>query len=275
VESVTAKYTTGAVELPNGVHMPYLEHGEPAGRSVLFVHAVGDSGRLFETLLSHLPESIHALAPTLRGHGDASRPESGYRSTDSAGDLAAFTNALRIQEAVVVGASSGGQVALRMALDYPGSVLGLVLLGSPLRLGDKPRLREAWDSTFSKLTDPIDPQFVRDFVDSVVVQPLPEAVRESLVNESLKAPAFVWRETMARLLEDDVSAELGRVAAPTLVAWGERDTVLPRDEQKALVSGIPRARLLVYDGGGHAFYLEDPARVAADLVAFVEALDAR
>ena len=54
---------------------------------MVLVHAVGDSWRSFERVLGHLPESIHAFAPTLRGHADASRPESGYRSCDFAGDL--------------------------------------------------------------------------------------------------------------------------------------------------------------------------------------------
>jgi pimeloyl-ACP methyl ester carboxylesterase len=264
-----------AVELAGGVRMPYIEQGDPTARTVLFVHAVGDSGRAFEALLAHLPDSIHAVAPTLRGHGDASRPESGYRSADFAGDLVAFMDALCIEAAVVVGASSGGQVALRIALDHPERILGLVLLGSPLRLSDKPAVREAWDSTLSLLEDPIHSAFVRDFIESIVVRPVPEAVLETLVQEGLKAPAFVWKATIAALLEDDLSPYLGDVAAPTLVVWGDRDAILPRSEQEALATGIPGARLLVYEGGGHAFYWEDAARVAADLVAFVESLEGR
>jgi non-heme chloroperoxidase len=263
-----------AVELASGIRMPYIEQGDPTARTVLFVHAVGDSGRAFEALLAHLPDSIHAVAPTLRGHGDASRPESGYRSAEFAGDLVAFMDARCIEAAVVVGASSGGQVALRLALDHPQRILGLVLLGSPLRLSDKPAVREAWDLTLSQLEDPIDPGFVRNFIESVVVRPVPEGVRETLVQESLKVPAFVWKATMAAMLEDDLSPQIGNVAAPTLVVWGDHDAILPRSEQEALATGIRGARLLVYEGGGHAFYWEDAARVAADLVAFVESLDA-
>ncbi|HET6476562.1 MAG TPA: alpha/beta hydrolase [Thermoleophilia bacterium] len=266
--------TLAAVELASGVRMPYMEQGDPAACAVLLVHAVGDSGRAFEALLAYLPDAIHAVAPTLRGHGDASRPESGYRSADFAGDLAAFMDALRIEAAVVVGASSGGQVALRLALDHPERILGLVLLGSPLRLSDKPGVREAWDATLSLLEDPIDPGFVRDFIESIVVQPVPEAVIETLVQESLKVPAFVWKATMSALLEDDLSPRIGDVAAPTLVVWGDQDAILPRSEQEALATGIRGARLLVYEGGGHAFYWEDAERVAADLVAFVGSLDA-
>ena len=198
---------TLTVELPNGVRMPCIDQGDPTAPTVLLVHGVGDSGRAFEALLAHLPDSVRAVAPTLRGHGSASRPESGYRSADFAGDLAALMDALRIEAAVVVGASSGGQVALRLALDCPERILGVVLLGSPLRLSDKPAVREAWDSTFSLLEDPIDPDFVRDFIASTVVRPVPADVVENLVQESLRVPAFVWKATIAALLEDDLSPQ--------------------------------------------------------------------
>jgi pimeloyl-ACP methyl ester carboxylesterase len=150
-----------------------------------------------------------------------------------------------------------------------------VLLGAPLRLGDKPRIREAWKTTFSKLSDPIDPQFLGEFLDSIVVHPQPQPLRDGLVGESLKTPAFVWKETMAGLLDDDPSAELAHLAAPTLVLWGDRDRVLPCEEQEELASRIPKARLGVYEGGGHAFYWEDPARVAADVAAFARSLATR
>jgi pimeloyl-ACP methyl ester carboxylesterase len=270
VEGGTAAQFFGTVELSNRLRLPYVEQGSPSGVPLVLVHAVGDSWRSFERVLCHLPESIHAFALTLRGHGDAARPESGYRSSDFAGDLAGFLGALGLEAAVIVGGSSGGLVAQRFAIDRPDRTLGLVLLGSPLSLGNKPGARKLWDSTFSKLTDPIDPDFVRGFVESTVVRPVPDAFLNAMVRESLKVPAQVWKATVKGLLEDDFSRELGSIQAPTLVAWGDRDTILPREEQERLAAGIPNARLLVYPGSGHAFYWEDPARVASDLTAFVE-----
>ncbi len=264
----------GLIEVRTGVRMPYLEQGYPNGVPLILVHAVGDSGRIFEGLLDNLPESIHALAPTLRGHGDASRPEAGYRSHDFAADLAAFMEELGIHAAVVAGGSSGGLVAQCFAISNPDHVRGLVLLGSPLTLGDKPGARELWDSTFSKLTDPVDPAFIRGFAESTLTRPMPDDLMESALHESLKVPAFVWRATVRGILDDDFSAELRRINAPTLVIWGDEDALVPREDQDALARGIPDARLLVYQGAGHAFYWEDPARAGADLALFVAGLAA-
>ena len=258
----------GEVELRTAVRMPYFEQGDPSGTPLVLVHAVGDSQRIFEGLLDHLPVSIHAFAPTMRGHGDASRPQTGYRSSDYAADLAAFMDALGIEAAIVAGGSSGGLVAQHFSVHFPDRLLGLVLLGAPLTFRNKPAAQAQGNTTLSTLADPLDPDFVRGFVEGLLSRPMPEAAVDIAVQESLKAPAFVWRETLKGILEDDFSEELSRVAVPALVIWGEGDALLPREDQETLARLIHGARLVVYPGAGHLFYWEEPARVAADLAAF-------
>jgi pimeloyl-ACP methyl ester carboxylesterase len=179
-------------------------------------------------------------------------------------------DAVNLEAAVIVGASSGGLVGQRFAIDFPDSILGLVLLGAPLTFRNKPFAQELWDSTVSKLADPIDPAFVRRFAESTLSQPAQEAILAALLREYLKVPAFVWRETLKGILEDDFSAELVRIGVPTLAIWGDRDTVLPKEDQEAFTHLIRGARLVVYPGAGHLFYWEEPARVAVDLVSFIK-----
>ena len=264
-----------SVELPNGVAIPYAEQGDTSGYPVVLLHAIADSWRSFERVLSDLPESIHAFALTQRGHGDASRPARGYHSRDFAADLAAFMDALHLEAAVVVGGSSGGFVARRFAIDHPERTLGLVLLGSPAILRDKPGVLEMWDSTISELKDPISPDLVREFAEGTLTRPVPQAFLETIVQENLKAPARVWRATFEGLLEDDSLEELDKIKAPTLIVWGDQDAILPRSDQETLAAAITGSRLLVYPGAGHAFYWEDPGRVASDLAAFIAELETK
>jgi pimeloyl-ACP methyl ester carboxylesterase len=254
--------------------LPYAEQGDPSGIPLLFLHAIADSWHTFELILAHLPDNIHAFALTQRGHGDASRPRAGYRVHDFVADLAAFINEVQLKAAVIVGGSSGGFVARRFVIDHPERTLGLVLMGSPASLRDKLGMQELWDSTMSKLSDPVDPSFVHEFAASTLAQPVPQAFFETIVQENLKVPAFVWRETFEGLMADESFKELHTIKAPTLILWGDQDTILPRSDQEALAAAIPGSRLVVYAGAGHAFYWEEPDRVASDLVAFIEALDA-
>ena len=260
------------VELPNGVRLPYVEQGDPTGPTLILLHPVGDSWRAFEGLLSKLPDSIHAFAPTQRGHGDASRPESGYRSKDFAEDLLYLMDALDIEAAFIAGGSSGGLVAQRFAIDHPDRVQGLIFLAAPLRLTDNPMTPKVLESV-SELTDPVGPEFVRDFAGGIVREHVSPEQFEEMMDESMKVPAFVWKATIAGIVEDDFSSNLPDVSAPALVMWGDQDRGLPRGDQERLVELLQDAQLIVYRGGGHMLYWQLPDQVAADVASFINEHD--
>jgi non-heme chloroperoxidase len=259
--------TIKPVELPHRVKLQYVEQGDPSGIPVVLLHGVTDSWRSFEPVLPRLPESIHAFALTQRSHGDADRPASGYRPRDFAADVAAFMDALDIGSAIIVGHSMGSYAAQRFAMDHPERALGLVLVGSFTNWRDNPVVAEFWEEALSKLADPIDPEFMREFQGSPLMEP---AFLETVVREALKVRARVWREAWKALMDTDHSGELGKIEAPTLIVWGAQDELIPRSEQDALAAAIAGSQPVVYPGIGHGLHRDAPERFANDLVAFVE-----
>lgn len=264
------KFNVLTVELQNKIRLQYVEQGDSLGFPLILLHGYVDSWRSFERVLPYLPKSIHSFALTQRGHGDASRPASDYLVRDFATDLVEFIDLLGIKTAAIVGGSSGGIVARRFAIDHPNRISGLILAGSPFTLRDKPSVLELWDSTISKFGDPIEPGFVRGFMENQLAKQVPQAFLATMLRENLKVPARVWKETLKGLLEDDSSDELNKIKAPTLIVWGDKDAVIPQSDQKTLLEQIMGSRLVVYPGAGHALYWEEPARFASDIVTFVE-----
>jgi FAD/FMN-containing dehydrogenase/pimeloyl-ACP methyl ester carboxylesterase len=250
------------------VRLPVIEQGDEDGLPVVFLHGLSDSARSFEPLLAQLPPSIRAIAVTQRGHGDAPKPEGGYTFEQMAADVVGVLDAMGIDRAVIAGHSMGSIVAKRIAIDAPDRVAGLVLMGARPSFTD-PVLEAEFFSLLDTFEDPIDPGFVREFQESTLAQPVPEEYLETVVAESLKLPARVWR-ALSSSLRQDSAAGLEKIAAPTLVAWGARDEFALREHQDALVDAIPGARLLEYRVGGHAFHWEDPPAFASDLLAFVD-----
>lgn len=114
------------------------------------------------------------------------------------------------------------------------------------------------------------PAFVLEFQRSTLAHPVPQAFLDTVVRESLKVPARVWRATFADFLKADFSTELNTIKPPTFILWGDRDEYFPRVDQMALQAAIPRSRFVVYSGGGHAFHWEDPARFASDLAGMAQ-----
>jgi rifampin ADP-ribosylating transferase len=223
-------------------------------------------------VLAALPKPIHAFAFDQRGHGDAPKPSDGYELRDVADYVGAFMDAVGLEAAVLAGASSGGYVAQRFAVDNPGRTLGLALVGSPRSLrGPRPPFADV----VAGLDDPIDRAFARELSEGMVARQVPNAVMAMLCEENLKAPARVWRDALAGLLAARPPLDTGRISAPTLIVWGARDSLLPRADQEAMATEIPGARLVIYPDVGHLPVIEAPERVAADISALCEVVATR
>lgn len=270
MQVATMPLVAKTVRLGAGLNLEYVERGSDGGLPVVFLHGVTDSWKSFEDILSRLPESIHAYAVSQRGHGNSSRPLSGYRVADMAADLGLFMNALEIPQAVLVGHSMGSFVAQRFAIDRPSRTAGLVLLGSGTGMHDNEVIYDLWSSTMATITDPIDPAIAREFQLSTLARPIAPSALDGFVLESLKVPARVWRAVFAGFLELDHRDELELITSPTLIADGDRDDLFTPAQQHALRDAIPGSELLIYAGGGHAAHWEDPDRVTADLTSFFE-----
>jgi pimeloyl-ACP methyl ester carboxylesterase len=256
----------------DGLELPYVEQGDPDGVPVVLLHAWLDSLRCFDQLMPLLPDRMHAFAFDQRGHGDAGKPADGYGLRDFADDVGAFMDAVGLDVAVLVGASSGGYVAQRFAVDSPGRTLGLALLGSPRSLrGPRPTFADV----IATLEDPIDPAFVRGLNEGMVGRDIPEGVMATLCEENLNVPARVWRDAFEGLLAAEPPLDIGRISAPTLIVWGARDSLLERADQEAMAAEIPGARLVIYPDVGHLPVIEAPERVAADLAALCDPLATR
>ncbi|GAA1526641.1 alpha/beta hydrolase [Kribbella lupini] len=262
MHTISAKTVT----LASGLSVDFAETGDPGGIPVVFVHGYVESWRYFELVLEHLPPALHGYALTLRGHGGADGP-GGYAPGDFAADVLGFLDAVGLERAAIVGASSGGLVAQLVASSQPHRVSALVLLSAPVALADKPGVIARWEE-IAKLEDPVDPAFVEEFVLATSPASVPDELVRVLVGESQKIPARVWKETLRGLIDADLPVALERITAPTLLIWGDQDAFVAGD-QAILLRDIPDARQVVYEGCGHGPHLAEPERVVRDLVHFL------
>jgi pimeloyl-ACP methyl ester carboxylesterase len=227
-----------------------------------------DSWRSYEPVLDLLPDSVRAVAVSQRGHGESDKPETGYGVEDFATDVVSLLDALAIERAVVAGHSGSCLVARRVALDHPSRVAGLILEASPTTLRDDAHLRRSVESLLSELDDPISPELARSLVVETSSETLAPELVDLLVEDVLAVPALVCKEMFAALLEYDDQSELQLIEAPTLLVWGDADSLVSRDMQDQLAESIHDAHLVVYPRVGHTPRWEDPARFSAELVTF-------
>jgi pimeloyl-ACP methyl ester carboxylesterase len=267
MRAVTPAVST--ITVASGVTLSYAATGD-GPHPVVLLPGPTDSWPSYKPVLDELPLWIRAIAVSQRGHGDSDKPATGYQVKDFATDAVALLDALGIERAVVSGHSGSCLVARRVAIDHPERIAGLVLEASPTTLVGDPGLAGFVSSLVEDLKDPIHPDFARSVIADTSSDLLEPELLEELTGELLKVPARVWQEMFAGLLVYDDRAELARITAPTLLVWGDADTLVGRDKQQTLAELIPGAELVVYPDVGHTPRWEDPARFAADVAAHNE-----
>ncbi|HYH16407.1 MAG TPA: alpha/beta hydrolase, partial [Flavisolibacter sp.] len=107
------------------------------------------------------------------------------------------------------------------------------------------------------------------FQKSTLSRPIDSAYYHQLVGESLKVPAHVWKEAMQQILYADLTKQLSFINKPTLIFWGDKDSICPLSSQETLQKGIRGSSLKIYKGVGHALHWEEPERFAKDLSTFI------
>jgi non-heme chloroperoxidase len=260
-----------SVRLPNGVTLRYVERGRSAATPIILLHGFPDSWLSYEPVLAHMPSSVHVIALSQRGFGNADKPECGYHPRDLAADLADFMTLRGIPAAIIVGHSMGALVAQSFALDFPERVSGLVLIGTFKTLAGNADLLEMIAS-LERMKDPVDLDLVRGFQASTLAQPVPGEFFHTVVAEGARLPLGVWRAALKEIAAYDDFEELHKIAAPTILFWGERDGFSTYEQQEELASEIAGAELRVYAGAGHSLHWEEPRRFAVDLANFVRAI---
>ena len=234
-----------------GPEFRWLERG--SGEAVILLHGLMGQMHHWDAVLDGLAGSARAIAldlPIL--HRRLSEA-----SLDAlAGHVAGFMDALEISRAVVGGNSLGGHVALRLALDQPDRVTGLVLTGSS----------GLFERGFSSgVPHRPDRRWVREKMEEVFFDS--SLVTDGWVEEAhrvVTTPASALRVLrLARdARRDNLEARLGRIAVPALLVWGRDDRITPLEVGERFRELIPDARLVSLARCGHAPMLEHADRFA-------------
>ena len=258
-----------SLHIPTRLGSTHLIASGPANAPVaILLPSMAGTATLWQPNVAALSRHFRTYAVDVIGQVGKSVPTRRIRSSlDFADWLVDVMDGLGVRRASLIGSSYGAFLAMNQALATPERVERLVLIGSAVTATNQALLEV--QASLRTLQNPVPAQFARQFQASTAYAALPEAFFDQLVTESRKLPARLWREVLDGAITFDDAADLGQIMAPTLLLWGDRDALFPRQEQERLVASIPDARLLVYPETGHCPNWEHPERVANDLDAFM------
>lgn len=258
-----------AIDL-GGTRVNYVEIGE--GAPIVFVHGLGGCWQNWLENLPHFAARGHrAIALDLPGFGRSPLPDWPI-SIPAYGRLVDdFRRRLGVTEATLVGNSMGGFIAAEIATARPGWVRRLVL-ASPAGMSTA-RTRGESVAVATRISGVVAPLLLRlgngGMRRAAIREALfrgvfrfPLEIRTELLweffNGGLGAPGFLSAATA--LVAYDFRDRIPQIEAPTLIAWGRNDLVVPSTDARAYGDRIPGSEVVILDRCGHVAMAERPVR---------------
>ncbi len=219
------------------------------GKPIVFIHGLGGSTRWWSRNVEAFARRYRVYVVDLVGFG-ASQCGHPFVLADAASYLSRWMTRVGIQQATVVGHSMGGYIAAELAADYPHKVDKLILVDAAAA--------------------PFDPSYVKTAVGMVSsLRSTPLSLLSVMVTDSYKAGPRTIVKAAMELKNTDLRAKLRRIQAPTLIVWGENDTVTPRKMADVLRQAIPGAEFKLMKRVGHSPMWERPAEFNQTLLHFL------
>lgn len=247
--------------LINGITLHYKQEGQADNIPLVFINSLGTDLRIWDALISSFAESYAIVRYDKRGHGLSDCPSQPYTLRDHSSDLVGLLNHLHIEEAIFVGISVGGMIALDFAYMHPTRVKALVLCDTATRIGTA----EIWNERIAILHQHgmeylADSVMTRWFASSFQQQHL--AAYRGYRNMLVRTPVDGYIGTCAAIRDADLTAQTSTIKAQSLVLCGAEDLSTPPDLVQGLANTLPDTRFHLIAGAGHLPCIEQPLLVA-------------
>ena len=265
------------IKVENNVHLHVTDAGE--GRPIVLIPGWPLSDEMYEYQYNDLiNKNFRAIGITLRGFGKSDKPYEAYNYDVHAADIKVVLKKLDIKDAVLVGFSMGGAIAIRYVSQYKSArVSKLVLAGAAAPIWTQ---REDFPYNLPKtaVDDLIKqnfadrPKLLSDFakIFSATETSLNEGIGTWLNGIGLSASSYATAQCLVALRDTDLRPDLANIAIPTLILHGKHDKICSFDLAGQMKAAIPASQLVPFQKSGHSLFLEETHKFNTELIKFAE-----
>jgi pimeloyl-ACP methyl ester carboxylesterase len=244
-------------------------HYDGNGPRLLLIHGISSNGGGWDPVIDDLTQHFSPVAVDLRGHGESTKPESGYLYDNYIGDIEHLLVALDMENPLIIGHSLGGIISLWWAARHPSQAKALVIEDSPLRSGED--FRPAFEEWLRLNAMPYE-----ELVELNMTE-YPEWSREmaeSRAHAMFSTKRAVFQELMADSMANegvDRLREIEGIKSPVLLVHGDYQTggMVHPEDIVALPQRLPNARTVRIPGGGHTLHRSSKEEFLAAAVPFL------
>ncbi|WP_006788170.1 alpha/beta fold hydrolase [Thiorhodospira sibirica] len=256
---------------------------------VVFLHGSFLSSRSWAEVMPQVLPEATLIAPDRPAFGLTSRPlpmqgEASVYGPDAQSDLIVrLLDQLGHPQAVLVGNSTGGSLALYTALRYPQRVQGLVLVGAMAYSGYATAQFPRWLPPFLRRIEPLGVAMMRFMIQRLFAKTLKSFWADPTLVSAERLEAYrqdfqqgpwdhAWWELFLASHPLHLAERLAQITQPCLVLSGEHDRTVKVEESVRLAEDLPQARLVILKDCAHLPQEEVPLRFAEALNTFLQQL---
>lgn len=234
----------------------YIKQG--TGRTVLILPGWGTVANTYLTLINSISTYANVLCLDMPGFGESEEPKRSWNLDDYIDFIIKFIESQKIEELDLIGHSNGGRIIIKLMgqENLKFKVNKIILIGSAGIVNKKSlRVRlKIKTFKFCKKIAQLKPI-------KMIFPNLLDKVKNHFGSADYKDANPIMKETMVKLINEDVRNFLPKINVPTLLIWGENDTATPITDAEIMEKMIPDAGLIKVKGCSHYVFLENPAFV--------------
>lgn len=226
----------------NGIKVNYIQEGKGKWNLVC-LHGWGQNIEMMQMVNQHFNHRFCVTVLDFPGFGGSEEPPVSWSVQDYTDFLKNFLDVLKIENPIFVGHSFGCRVAIRYAAKYP--VHKMILTGAA---GIKPKHGVDWYlKTYSY-------KAAKKIFSLPGLNRYEEDVKKHFGSTDYKQSSGIMRETLVKVVNDDISDLLPKMNMPVLLVWGDQDEATPLWMGKMMEEKMPNAGLAIFEGDDHYAY---------------------
>lgn len=225
----------------NDVDINYIRYGDNNGEDVVLLHGWGQNIEMMKPIGNPLSKEFNVTIIDLPGYGESSEPPFPWEVSDYVNALKKLLDELKIDNPILIGHSFGGKISLLYASMY--KVKKLVLFGSPFK------------QEITKLS--LKTKILKALKKVPVLNKLEGFAKRHIGSEDYRNASDTMRKVLVNTVNLDITEEVKKIEAPTLIVWGTLDEAVPLERAYELESLIKDAGVVVYENCTHYAYLEN------------------
>ncbi|MDP4119855.1 MAG: alpha/beta hydrolase [Bacillota bacterium] len=235
----------------NGIRTHYIRQG--SGETVLILHGWGCNVKVYESMTQLMSKKYEVIALDLPGFGETDEPKAPFSVGDYADFVQKFIKAIGVQKTILLGHSLGGRIIIKiMSSGKVDFEVPKIILVDAAGIRPKRSFKQKCKTRIYKVSK-------WTYGLSLIKKIYPEGVeklRKKNGSADYNAASPMMRQTLVKVVNEDLTECLSKIKPDTLLIWGENDTATPVSDGQLMEKLIPKAGLAVIKNAGHYSFLD-------------------